>query len=168
MTLEQFSNIGEALGGIAVVVSLLVLAFQIRQNTQAVRVESARASEEAWSVLDLKLGIELEPDLGLKIHTADSIEEFTNEEILRTQTILRAIWHQLTSEFYLYRDGKLEHRIWERRILWFRGYVSIPVVRYFFEEEKRVLLDPELYEQIMAQTRVTDLSHEAFKEQREE
>lgn len=36
MTLEQLANIGELIGGLAVVASLIYLAIQIRQNTKIV------------------------------------------------------------------------------------------------------------------------------------
>jgi hypothetical protein len=44
MTLEDLGNIGEVVGGIAVIVSLLYLAWQIRQNTEAVRASAVDSS----------------------------------------------------------------------------------------------------------------------------
>ena len=46
MSLEALGNIGDFVGGVAVVVTLLYLAVQIRQNTRQVRqsVELARAA----------------------------------------------------------------------------------------------------------------------------
>ena len=42
MTLEELGNLGELVGGIAVIASLVYLAVQIRQNTQTVRASSYR------------------------------------------------------------------------------------------------------------------------------
>ncbi len=42
MTLQELGNLGELVGGIAVIVSLVYLAVQIRQNTQTVRASSYR------------------------------------------------------------------------------------------------------------------------------
>jgi hypothetical protein len=44
MTLEDWANIGEIVGGVAVIVSLLYLAWQIRQNTKAVRATAVDSS----------------------------------------------------------------------------------------------------------------------------
>lgn len=44
MSLEDWGNIGEVIGAIAVVVSLLYLAWQIRQNTEAVRASAVDSS----------------------------------------------------------------------------------------------------------------------------
>ena len=44
MTLEDWGNIGEVVGGVAVIFSLLYLAWQIRQNTKAVRATAVDSS----------------------------------------------------------------------------------------------------------------------------
>ncbi len=36
MTLQDLANLGEAIGGIAVLITLIFLTFQIRQNTKGV------------------------------------------------------------------------------------------------------------------------------------
>ena len=43
MTLEELGNLGDFLGGIGVIVTLVYLAVQIRSNTQTVRVASLEA-----------------------------------------------------------------------------------------------------------------------------
>jgi hypothetical protein len=42
MTVEQMRSVGAVIGGIAVVISLVALTFQMRQNTKAIHAESAR------------------------------------------------------------------------------------------------------------------------------
>ena len=37
MSIQELGNLGELAGGVAVVVSLLYVALQIRQNTQTIR-----------------------------------------------------------------------------------------------------------------------------------
>jgi hypothetical protein len=44
MTLEDWANLGEVIGAVAVIVSLLYLAWQIRQNTKAVRATAVDSS----------------------------------------------------------------------------------------------------------------------------
>ena len=46
MDLTQLANLGEFIGGIAVLVTLIYLAQQVRQNTRAVRRASARQTSE--------------------------------------------------------------------------------------------------------------------------
>lgn len=53
MTLQDLANIGELVGGMAVVLSLVYVGLQIRQNTTAVRSATARAVHDnyaAWYI----------------------------------------------------------------------------------------------------------------------
>jgi hypothetical protein len=159
MTIQQIGSIGEAVGGIAVIVSLIALVLQMKQNTRAVRTESARAAEAAWSSLNVEMAMHWPTGLWLRANEVSNPDELSAEELLRLQTVLRAIWHQLTSEYYLYRDGMIPERVWTRRVRWFRGFVEGPVISYLFEEERRVLLDPEVYEQVMAASPPDDNIH---------
>jgi hypothetical protein len=52
MTLQELGSLGEAVSGLAVIVSLVYLAMQIRQNTVALRSASYhQAAEQTWSAL---------------------------------------------------------------------------------------------------------------------
>ena len=46
MTIQDWGAIGELVGGVAVVVTLIYLALQIRQNTRAVRLSTSHAVAE--------------------------------------------------------------------------------------------------------------------------
>ena len=49
MTLSELGNIGEFVGAVAVVVSLVYLAMQIRQNTQTVRASAYHNITAQWA-----------------------------------------------------------------------------------------------------------------------
>ena len=50
MTLDTLGNVGDFVGGVTVIVSLLYLAVQIRQHTKAVRSSSYhQAAEQTWN-----------------------------------------------------------------------------------------------------------------------
>ncbi|MEM8981405.1 MAG: hypothetical protein AAGC71_00165 [Pseudomonadota bacterium] len=51
MTLDDLGNIGETIGGIAVVVSLLYLATQIRQSSRIARFQAHRSLSEAMAAI---------------------------------------------------------------------------------------------------------------------
>jgi hypothetical protein len=58
MTLEDLANVGEFLGGLAVIVSLAYLAIQIRQNTRSVRAATFQAVADSISELGFRLGVD--------------------------------------------------------------------------------------------------------------
>ncbi len=55
MALTQLANLGEFLGGVAVLVTLVYLAFQMRQNTTALRQQSAHDSTFALQRVSLEM-----------------------------------------------------------------------------------------------------------------
>ena len=150
MTLEQLANLGEAIGGFAVIASLLVVAYQIRQNTKVGKAESARACEAAWSALNLEIASAIPGDLAHKVNSGQPVESLTADEFAQVQATLRSIWHLLASEYYLYRAGTLDPKVWKRRTIWFRSYVAIPIVGYMFERDCDTLIEREIYDEVMA------------------
>jgi len=59
VTLQDLGDLGDFVGGVLLVVSLLYLAFQIRQNTIAQRVAAVQASVGAANDLSRALNLEL-------------------------------------------------------------------------------------------------------------
>jgi hypothetical protein len=55
MNWEAIGAVGEILGAVAVVVSLVYLATQIRQNSRSVNIESERFLNESWNTIQRDL-----------------------------------------------------------------------------------------------------------------
>lgn len=55
MTLEQWSNLSQIIGAVGVVVSLLVVAFQIRANTGALQRNEHNSTMEQWTVVRMAI-----------------------------------------------------------------------------------------------------------------
>jgi hypothetical protein len=153
MTLEQLSSLGEIIGAIAVVASLVALAFQMRQNTKAVYAQAARDAEAVWGTFYFEVGKDKELSLLTeKLLLSKSSDEFSKEEYARTIFLLRSIWSNLQSEHSLALDHSLRPEVWQRRVKWIRGLMQIPIVSEFVEHEiSQQNVDPRLVEQIMAQ-----------------
>ena len=49
MDLSQLANLGEFIGGLAVLVTLVYLAFQVRQGTKAERADANRSWTREWN-----------------------------------------------------------------------------------------------------------------------
>jgi hypothetical protein len=60
MTLANLANFGEFIGGMAVIISLIYLALQIRQNTKTIRGSTLQQNTDFWGDLFLRLA---QPDL---------------------------------------------------------------------------------------------------------
>jgi len=82
VSLDDLGNIGEAIGAVAVVVSLVYLASQIRQNTRAVR--AAGVDSSIGHSMDVRKSL-YESDALTRIYTAGSNdpETLSAEDLVR-------------------------------------------------------------------------------------
>jgi len=90
MTLADLADIGDAIGAVAVVVSLVYLASQIRQNTKAVRATAVHSS--IGHSMDVRRAL-YESDALARIYITGSNDpkDLSEEDLLR----LRLLYHNL-------------------------------------------------------------------------
>ena len=111
MTLEDLGNIGEFVGAIGVVASLIYLALQTRQNTRAVRVASFHQISE--SVSALSLAVFQDADLvSLMERVRSEPETLTSEDATRYGFFLLTLFRRAESMFFHSELGALERESW--------------------------------------------------------
>ncbi len=127
MGLSQLADLGELLGGIAVVASLVYLAAQIRQNTRTVKASTLHHNTELWSSLFFRLA---EPDLA-RAYVAGMAGQPDIKPLQFTQFyfLSRSMFAAFENQFYQMRAGVLDSETYagyERSIstqlLAFRGF----------------------------------------------
>jgi len=137
MNIEYLGSLGELVGGIAVIFSFIFLAFQIRQNTRAIRAQSSRESESENMYLNRE--ISQNPELaGFLIRFVDEgakLEDFTPTERFRYHTHIRGVFQLLQMDYYQYLEGSLPDYVWNRRVKWYRSFLEYPIPRALFDED---------------------------------
>jgi len=127
MTLSELANIGELLGGIAVVASLVYLAVQIRQNTRTVRGSTLHQNTDLWISVFLRL---VEPSIA-RAYVAGMTASPDISPLHYTQFffICRAMFIGYENQYYQVRQGVLDpetYQAYQRSIsaqfLAFRGF----------------------------------------------
>ena len=112
MTLEDLGNVGEFLGGIGVVVSLLYLAVQIRQNTRSLR----RSAYESVVSSSARLSADFANDEGLAELWAKGAREYSTlsrPEQLRFASYSYSVFRSYENLFYQYEQGAVEAELWQ-------------------------------------------------------
>ncbi len=147
MNLENLANLGEFIGGIAVIASLIYLAIQIRQNTQSVRSSTIATNTANWSSLlvNLASGDRSEPYNNGILGVAD----ISGIHFQQFALMSRAMLVSFESQHYQYLNGALDenmYRGYERacrdQILAFPGHQMIwEITREGFSPEFRTLVD---------------------------
>ena len=127
MGLSQLADLGELLGGVAVVASLVYLAAQIRQNTRTVRASTLHQNTDLWSSLFLRLA---EPPL-TRAYLAGMAGQPDLRPLQFTQFffICRSMFLAFENQYYQMRHGVLDSEAYagyERsistQVLAFRGF----------------------------------------------
>ncbi len=118
MSLQDLGNIGEFLGGFAVLVSLVYVALQIKQNTTSVR--AAASASVAESLARVTETLSLEPELG-RIWTQgqNDYDSLDDDARIRFNFVLLTYMRRLENAFYQQSRGFLDPDHWqttERRI----------------------------------------------------
>jgi hypothetical protein len=112
MSLEDLGNIGEFVAAVAVVVSLVYLAVQIRQNSRWLRASIVQAV--AGSFMDFNQTVAANPQL-MRVYQI-GLEDFarlSEEERRQFLHLITSVFRFAEQMFYQYRRGTLEEQMWQ-------------------------------------------------------
>ena len=136
-TLQDLGSLGEFVGAMGVVISLVYLARQMSQNTTSVRAASFNSMTEN----SLRL---LEPsfrdgDFADFLHRAqrDPSSLAPNEQ-LRWDAYMTAVYRHFGNLVYQYRVGALDGQMWQSYRDTLKKHLTIPSWRAWFEENKEL------------------------------
>jgi len=127
MGLEQLANLAEFISAIAVLVTLIYLAVEIRQNTKAVRGGTLAGNTEIWTNLLLQMA-ESE-NLATYVSGSTGDADIKPKEFTQFLFYCRVLFVSFENQFYQHSNGTLDAEIYagyERslsdELLAFRGF----------------------------------------------
>lgn len=124
MTIFELGALGEFIGAIAVVITLLYLAVQISQNTKATRaqIHQARSDQAQQYYLHLceqsviaEVFEKLQSEIG--VLDPDNLETLSQEELRQLRALCAASISRLENSFYQYQNGFLNGEMYESMII---------------------------------------------------
>ena len=113
MTLADLGNLGEFVGAIGVVGSLLYLAVQIRQNTRSLRASTHHASVVAGNAVQLAFAGAEAAKITLKAGRA--YDELTLDERFQFTMLMRAFFSFEEDVYIQFREGLIDRAFWDAR-----------------------------------------------------
>ena len=103
MDLTQLANLGEFIGGVAVLVTLIYLAVQVRQNTSQLRQQTA-----STVVTNLQAAFDpIFPNFEVYAQGLSGERELSKEDALMFATLMIRILHGMQNSYYQNREGVL-------------------------------------------------------------
>ena len=127
MNWDAIQAFAETLSAIAVLITLIYLASQIRQNTRALKGTTLNA-------ITVQTGEELRwasEQMELMLKARESIENLSDVEKGRLSTWLSSALHARENEFFQYKLGLLDEDVWQSRL---------KIIAAMFESESTVIL----------------------------
>jgi hypothetical protein len=135
MTLSDLGNIGEFIGALAVVLSLLYLAVQIRQNTRQIRATTFQGVARGWQDYMYALSSDDRASTWLK----GSVDPAALNEVenLKYFILIRAFFRGYENDYYQYRQGTFDAEPWEGYLNALRNDVLfLPGVRAIWKRDR--------------------------------
>lgn len=138
MSIDKLVAIAELIAAIAVVISLLYLATQVRQSNKLARAQTRermtnQAAEEVYK------GFIEEPGILRSLYKSEPLNE---EEWIRLSGWLLAAMRQREYEFFQMKDGNIEKEAWDA----YRGLITIHLgsdrTRKWWDSWGKVPFDP--------------------------
>ena len=151
LTLEQAYYIAEIIGVLSIVMSLVYVARQIRQNTIAIRSDTAQSVHDAWG--DVYGRISESSELShIMMKGNPGIDELSESEQAQYMSFWMHTMLTWQNAYYQFKTGTLEDRLWhtmEKTML--NALLSCPGMREFwkarellFDDDYREYVDREL------------------------
>jgi len=135
VTLNELGSLGEFISGLAVVVTLIYLALQIRHNTRAVR--SSMHQDMVGSTARIAESVSDNADLGRIVLKADEdYDNLTKGEFIRFEAYAERVFGNFESVFYSYRNSMIEQDLWESWEASYLADISRNAMRRFWHEDR--------------------------------
>ena len=134
--LDALGNIGDFVGGIAVVVTLLYLAHQVRQNTKSTHSASYQAIVSSMSVFSREMAFE-ENRSDLFIQGLLRPEELSESQQIRFSLLMTSYFRSLENIHFQYQSHAIPDDVWEGWAYRIASSVQTPGCRAWWQKEQR-------------------------------
>jgi hypothetical protein len=132
MNWDALGAIGEIAGAIGVVVTLVYLSTQIRQNTKSSKITAVQSAVEGsarWNEILVN-----DKELGEMFWRGMANPELLEAgEKLQFVGVLNIFMRRESLSFYLHKEGTMPQELWESRVRGLSGILNQPGTRLFMD-----------------------------------
>ncbi|MFK8049605.1 MAG: hypothetical protein AB8B81_14360 [Halioglobus sp.] len=127
MNFEQISMIGEFVGGIGVLATLLFLLFEVRSNTKILKANAKTSGMESIAHFNETLAHdEILSELFERLTSGESLDNFTRPEQFRLTVAMRSLIQRLEAQYFQYQAGLVDDQYWNTRRTWLKSFLDLP------------------------------------------
>lgn len=145
-TLEDLGNLGEFVGALGVVISLVYLAKQMQQNTTSVRAASFNSMVQ--NSMNLLRNAYIDAEFAAFLHRAEQDpSSLSPAETVRWDAYMTAVFRHFGNLVYQYRVGAVDREMWDSYETTLEQHLRVPAWGAWFEENK-ALFSASLVDQV--------------------
>jgi len=127
MNFEQISMIGEFIGGIGVLATLLFLLFEVRGNTRILKANAKTSGMESIAHFNETLAHdEILSELFERLSSGESLDSFSRTEQFRLTVAMRGLIQRLEAQYFQYQAGLVDDQYWNTRRTWLKSFLDLP------------------------------------------
>ena len=162
MNWDAISAVGEIVGAAAVVVSLIYLAIQVRQNTNTLRADAGTQAQMEWSRFNQMISQHPERDTLTRFFEPNQkLKNFNDKEVTGLTFMMRAFAQQVEAQYFQYQAKLLEPEVWEAHIAAFCGLIQFPAVSEWWKVETTMPIYTRSFLDCVESTKGAQMSFEA-------
>jgi hypothetical protein len=140
LTLEQIYFMSEIIGVFAVVVSLVYVGLQVKQNTQSIRLNTVHNIAEGQREVNSMMATNSE--LSAIVHKGlQDIESISGIDKFQFYTWAYATLRPLEDAYFQYLEGAFEDNHWQALSRQFINLIKLPGLLAYWEDRKFVYSD---------------------------
>ena len=136
LTLEQASYLAEIVGVFAVVISLIYVGREVRQNTQATQVSAAQSFVDAYNTFTSELSRSDEM-ADILIRGTGDFQSLTNQERVRFSALQGQLFRLLNSAYIQWQKGAIDDDFWSGINICLADSMTQPGIKKWWEYRKR-------------------------------
>lgn len=141
MTISELGSLGEFVGSLAVVVTLVYLITQLRQTTRAIRAAATQALDQSITA-NIALWASTRDNSLLMHRGLESYEALSEDETIHFHMMIAAFLLTMDSSFWSHRNGLLPHELWDREQEVLRAWVQTPGGRIAWQQKRSQVSQP--------------------------
>ena len=136
MNWSALEAISQLVAAVAVVVSLIYVAAQVKASTRQARHDAGR--DLAERVADVSSTVAADPELGkLLVQGGADPEVLSPGDQARFRALMNALFRGLEQQYLLHREGSLDGESWAAVERMIQDWVALPGVQTYFRDRGR-------------------------------
>ncbi len=156
MNWEAIGAVGETLGAIAVLLSLLYLGMQIKQNTRSLKSAAYQAAIASMSDMARATGTDLQTARVVRIFLQEDMADLSEDEFMMATSYLTGLFRNFENFYYQHETGAMEDHLWVGMRNSMVGYHHMPNVRSWWDQRKSIY-SPQFVAFLEAQPKVDSI-----------